>query len=382
VEPPSWLPDGAAGSDAKGLASDDSVSDGPDGDRLDSDDPVTIGSVSRDPASYDAGSYKAASHDPASYGTASYGTASRDPVSYDPASYGPASYGTASRDPVSYDPASYGTASRDPVSYDPASYGTASRDPVSYDPASYGSVGGRLGPQGSAIPSSAGDSPGHDVTADVNANAYNYTGETLHPNGQDAPFGQESASVGAYGQESAPVGAYGHESGLAGGVGSAPPYPAQLTEPVTSAGKTGDARRRPAFSAMPRKTKAGATQARRADLVLARLEPWSVMKFSFLISLVAWVMLFVAVALLWFALDTLGVFASVQRTLESVTSSSGSAGVSLTKWFSASRVLGYTMLIGAVNIILITALSTVGAMIYNLVTHLGGGIEVTLRESD
>ena len=332
VEPPSWLPDGAAGSDAKGLASDDSVSDGPDGDGLDSDDPVTIGSVSRDPASYDAGGYKAASHDP------------------------------ASDDPADHDP----------VSYDPVSYRTASHDPVSYEPASYGSVGGGLGPQGSAIPSSAGDSPGHDVTADVNANAYNYTGETSHPNGQDAPFGQESA----------PVGAYGHESGLAGGVGSAPPYPAQLTEPVTSARKTGDARRRPAFSAMPRKTKAGATPARRADLVLARLEPWSVMKFSFLISLVAWVMLFVAVALLWFALDTLGVFASVQRTLESVTSSSGSAGVSLTKWFSASRVLGYTMLIGAVNIILITALSTVGAMIYNLVTHLGGGIEVTLRESD
>jgi transmembrane protein DUF3566 len=342
VEPPSWLPDGAAGSDAKGPASDDLVSDGSDSEGLDSDNPVTIGSVSRDPASYDAASYKAASHDP------------------------------ASDDPADHDS----------VSYDPASYGTARHDPVSYDPASYSSVGGGLGTQGSAIPSSAGDSPGHDVTAEVNANAYTYTGETSHPNGQDAPFGQESASVGAYGQESAPVGAYGHESGLAGGVGSAPPYPAQLTEPVTSAGKTGDPRRRPAFSAMPRKTKAGATQARRADLVLARLEPWSVMKFSFLISLVAWVMLFVAVALLWFALDTLGVFTSVQRTLESVTSSSGSAGVSLTKWFSASRVLGYTMLIGAVNIILITAFSTVGAMIYNLVTHLGGGIEVTLRESD
>ena len=46
--------------------------------------------------------------------------------------------------------------------------------------------------------------------------------------------------------------------------------------------------------------------------------------------------------------------------------------------FSASRILGYTMLLGAVNIILITALCTVGSMIYNLVTHLGGGIEVTL----
>jgi hypothetical protein len=352
VEPPSWLPDGAAGSDAKDLASDDAVSDGPDSDGPGSDDPVTIGSVSRDPGSYDAASYQAASHDPAS----------DDPADHDPADH----------DPGSYDPGSYGTASHDPGSYDPASYGTASHDPGSYDPASYGTAGSGLGPQGSTIPSSVGDSPGHDVMAEVNANAYTYAGETLHPNGQDAPFGQESASVGTY----------GHQSGLAGGVGPAPPYPAQLTEPAMTAGNTGDARRRPAFSAKPRKAKAGASRGRRADLVVARLEPWSVMKFSFLISLVAWVMLFVAVALLWFALDTLGVFASVQRTLESVTSSSGSAGVSLTKWFSASRVLGYTMLIGAVNIVLITALSTVGAMIYNLVTHLGGGIEVTLRESD
>jgi len=124
------------------------------------------------------------------------------------------------------------------------------------------------------------------------------------------------------------------------------------------------------------------TQARRADLVVSRLEPWSVMKFSFLMSLVAWVVLFVAVAFLYFVLSSLGVFTSIQHTLTSVTSSSGSSGTQLSHWFSASRVLGYTMLLGAVNIVLITALSTVGAMIYNLVTHLGGGIEVTLRETD
>lgn len=122
--------------------------------------------------------------------------------------------------------------------------------------------------------------------------------------------------------------------------------------------------------------------ARRADLVVARLEPWSVMKFSFLMSLVAWVVLFVAVALLYFILSSLGVFTSIEHTLASVTSSSSSSGMNLSRWFSASRILGYTMLLGAVNIILITALCTVGSMIYNLVTHLGGGIEVTLRETD
>jgi len=106
------------------------------------------------------------------------------------------------------------------------------------------------------------------------------------------------------------------------------------------------------------------------------------MKFSFLISLVLWLVMFVAVALLYYALSSLGVFAALQRTLASVTSSQGSAGVDLTKWTSATRVLGYTMLLGAVNVVLITAISTVGAVIYNLVTHLGGGIEVTLKESE
>ena len=130
--------------------------------------------------------------------------------------------------------------------------------------------------------------------------------------------------------------------------------------------------------------KAGSqTPARRADLVISRLEPWSVMKFSFLMSLVAWVVLFVAVAFLYFVLSSLGVFTSIEHTLGSVTSSSGSsAGSSISHWFAASRILGYTMLLGAVNIVLITALSTIGSMIYNLVTHLGGGIEVTLRETD
>ena len=124
------------------------------------------------------------------------------------------------------------------------------------------------------------------------------------------------------------------------------------------------------------------SQARRANLVIARVEPWSVMKFSFLISLVLWIVLFVAVALLYYALSSLGVFAALQRTLASVTSSQTSAGVDLTKWTSAPRVLGYTMLLGAVDVVLITAISTVGAVIYNLVTHLGGGIEVTLKETE
>ncbi|MGD0928236.1 MAG: DUF3566 domain-containing protein [Streptosporangiaceae bacterium] len=249
-----------------------------------------------------------------------------------------------------------------------------------------------------------------------------FSGSTSYPDDEDTPFGQSRTATDGYGYDA------GRSEDATAAI---PPYPTSLTEPGggtstagtskspgaadTPAAAVKDERRNraTAFSAVTRRRyKAGSgsaagaaaggaavggatmggsaaaartgsqAPARRAELVIARLEPWSVMKFSFLMSLVAWVVLFVAVAFLYFMLSSLGVFTSIQHTLTSVTSSSGSSGASLGHWFSASRVLGYTMLLGAVNIVLITALSTVGAMIYNLVTHLGGGIEVTLRETD
>jgi hypothetical protein len=161
------------------------------------------------------------------------------------------------------------------------------------------------------------------------------------------------------------------------------PRPKKLARPKPAA-------RQPVVPPPPRQvaaprpaTKGADQQTRRAQLVLSRIEPWSVMKFSFMISLVGWVVLFVAVAALYYVLNKLGVFHSIQSTITSVTSGKDSTGADTNgKWFSASRILGYTMLVGAINVVLITALATVGAVIYNLVTRLAGGIEVTLKETD
>jgi hypothetical protein len=68
--------------------------------------------------------------------------------------------------------------------------------------------------------------------------------------------------------------------------------------------------------------------------------------------------------------------------VNSVTSSQSSTGVNAKAWFSASRVLGYTALLGSLNIVLITAMSTIGAVVYNLSSRLVGGVEVTLRETE
>jgi hypothetical protein len=194
-----------------------------------------------------------------------------------------------------------------------------------------------------------------------------YATETGYNQGMTQPVGQEAAAA-------APPAA------------APPAYPADLPAPPTRSGGA-KSTFAGAYRSLPRpkpraRARGEVAPARRANLVIARLEPWSVMKFSFLMSLVAWVVLFVAVALLYYSLSSLGVFESIQRTLASVTSSTSSGGVNLAKWTSAPRVLGYTMLIGAVDVVLITALATIGAMVYNLVTHLGGGIEVTLKETD
>jgi hypothetical protein len=122
--------------------------------------------------------------------------------------------------------------------------------------------------------------------------------------------------------------------------------------------------------------------ARQAHLTIARIEPWSVMKFSFVVSLVAFVILFVAVSVLYGTLSALGVFTSLQHVVQSVTSSQDSNGVNAGAWFTASRVLSWTALLGVVNIVLITAMCTIGAVIYNLTSRLIGGVEVTLREAE
>jgi len=186
-----------------------------------------------------------------------------------------------------------------------------------------------------------------------------------------------------------------------------PPEPAS-TSPSSSARnflrssagtKTPPEQRTPAVSVNPPKAQPGPAvaaaagtrsrpkgpakrSARQAHLTIARVEPWSVMKFSFVVSLVAFVILFVAVSVIYGTLSALGVFTSLQHVVQSVTSSQDSTGVNAARWFTASRVLSYTALLGALNIVLITAMCTIGAVVYNLTSRLIGGVEVTLRETE
>jgi hypothetical protein len=105
------------------------------------------------------------------------------------------------------------------------------------------------------------------------------------------------------------------------------------------------------------------------------------MKVAFGVSLVAFVILFAAVSVVYGVLSALGVFDALQHFVSSLTSDQTSAGLNVSAWFSASRVLGSAALLGCVDIVLITTIATIGAVVYNLISRLAGGVEVTLRET-
>lgn len=122
-------------------------------------------------------------------------------------------------------------------------------------------------------------------------------------------------------------------------------------------------------------------KARRARLVLARVDPWSVMKLSFLLAVALAVVAFVAVFVLWTVLDTMGVFDSVGQSVESVTRSSDNAqGIDILDYVGLGRVLSLTMVLAGVNVVLMTALCTLGAFLYNMAASLVGGLHVTFTE--
>jgi hypothetical protein len=125
-------------------------------------------------------------------------------------------------------------------------------------------------------------------------------------------------------------------------------------------------------------------KARRARLVVRRIDPWSVLKFSLLFSLCLLIVFVVAVAALYFALDSLGVFDSVNQFVRDITQANpdGNATGGFDVTFSAGKVIGGAAVIGAINVVIVTAISTLGAFLYNLCSDIVGGIEVTLAERE
>ncbi|KAA1415385.1 DUF3566 domain-containing protein [Nocardioides humilatus] len=119
---------------------------------------------------------------------------------------------------------------------------------------------------------------------------------------------------------------------------------------------------------------------RRARLRLTRIDPWSVMKTSFLLSIAFAVVTVVSVAMVWQVLGAAGVWESINSTIQEGIGGEDVSTFAIQDYVGTSRVLGFTMLVAAIDVILITASATLTAFLYNMAAALLGGIEVTLAE--
>ncbi|GAA2080279.1 hypothetical protein GCM10009821_20770 [Aeromicrobium halocynthiae] len=129
----------------------------------------------------------------------------------------------------------------------------------------------------------------------------------------------------------------------------------------------------------PAATSDAAAAARRARLQLVRVEPWSVTRLAFVVSVAMMIVAVVAVTIFWVVLDLAGVWDQLNGSIATVLSD-GEAGFDLTDYFGLGRLVGLTLVLSAINVIVFTMMATIAAHLYNLAAQLMGGIGITFQD--
>ena len=118
---------------------------------------------------------------------------------------------------------------------------------------------------------------------------------------------------------------------------------------------------------------------RRARLIVSKVDTWSVLKMAFLLSVALGIVTVVASIVLWTILDVTGIFDKINGLLGEVAGAE-SGGFDLKKVASLGQVASFATIIAVVNVVLLTALAMLTAVLYNISATLVGGIGVTLTD--
>ena len=149
---------------------------------------------------------------------------------------------------------------------------------------------------------------------------------------------------------------------------SAPTGPIPVVPPVSAA-------------AGAPKSKSSLRRTRKARLRLSRVDPWSVMKTSFLFSIAFGIMFWIATSVLWYVITTSGLFETINAAIVNIISNPGNTETwRIEDYVNGNKVLGIAALLAVINVVISTALGTLAAFLYNLSANILGGLELTLAE--
>ena len=118
---------------------------------------------------------------------------------------------------------------------------------------------------------------------------------------------------------------------------------------------------------------------RRVRLTLSRIDPWSALKMSFLLSVALGIAMVVAVAALWLLLKGMGVFDQVNNLVGSIIQD-GDKKFDIMDFVGFGRVVSLSIVFAVIDVVIFTAIATLGAFIYNVSASLVGGLGLTLTD--
>jgi hypothetical protein len=113
---------------------------------------------------------------------------------------------------------------------------------------------------------------------------------------------------------------------------------------------------------------------RRVTRVVRDIDPWSVFKIGLIFHFVIYLIMLVALVLLWSVASATGTIDNIQQFMKSFGWESFQ--------FKGGQLFVNVMILGLLAVLLATALWVLAATIFNLITDLVGGIRVTVLEEE
>jgi hypothetical protein len=153
-------------------------------------------------------------------------------------------------------------------------------------------------------------------------------------------------------------------------------------EPATKVEATTVQRPRRTFAPRPATAADSRSARRRTRVEIRRVGALSVFKFSLLFYFCAMLILFFALLMIFLVLKAAGTIATLENTIGCLVQEGErpTTGECIPYVIDGVTVFTWMFFLGSVGTVVVAALNTFVALIYNLISDIVGGIEVTLAE--